>query len=211
MGYPEPPAEQRRPGIGNGLPKPRQGGHYAAKPGPSGGSNDPLHLNPAPPRESARRPEPGPVDLADLLGRTVLAARTQQICRDFGLVPSVGSRLSRSYVSRETGVEIAADPQGTIVAVFLHFDGGDGFAAYQGEIPGGAGAIPRRAGLWASLGRPVESGGPFHVPHLGDYGPWDKWMMPRFVFNAQYALDGENLHRVTLSLPEREPGNSRAA
>lgn len=208
MGYPEPPADQRRPGLGTGVPRPRQDGHYAAKPGPSGGSNDPLHLGP---------PAPGPLlrstagagDLGDLLGRTVLAARTQQICRAHGLMPAAGSGLSRSYVARDRGIEVTADQRGTVVAVFLHFDAADGFTPYHGEIPGGAGSIPRRAGLWASLGRPDESGGPFHVEHLGDYGPWDKWLLPRYVFNAQYALDGENLYRVTLSLPDRAP--SRAA
>jgi hypothetical protein len=191
---------------------------FGPKPGPdNGGPNQPV---PAP--AAGRRISPGPAgrapgsgdrpEVSDLLGRTVLAARTQRLCRDYGLIPrsgtALGSGLSRSYRSLDAGVEIAADAHGTITTVFLHFHGDDGFASYRGEIPGG-GAVPRRAALWASLGRPDESGEAYREPFLGDYGPWDRWVLPGLVLHAQYALDGDRLHRITLTRPD--PGTPQAA
>jgi hypothetical protein len=139
----------------------------------------------------------GRTDLALLLGRTVLEARVQQVCKEYALVPrsgdAVGSGLSRAYLSREAGVELAADPRGMVTTVFLHFDGDDGFNPFQGEIPGGAGRVPRRTHLWAMLGRPDEQGD----------GPWDRWVLAGFALHAQYGADGERLDLVTLALPQR--------
>ncbi len=198
----------------------RRSGRYDAQRGArNGGSTDPLY-DPTP-----RRANPDPVgrpltpparrtDLIELLGRTVLQARTQQICREYGLIPHAAtgparsgparSGPARSYLARDEGVEIAADAHGTVTTVFLHFHGDDGFASYHGEIPGGGGTIPRRAALWAELGRPDVSGDAYRERFLGDFGPWDRWLLPACLLHAQYALDGENLHRVTLTLPDRE-------
>jgi hypothetical protein len=162
--------------------------------------------------EPVDRPAPRPVgrsDLTMLLGRTVLETRVQQVCREYGLIPrsgeAVGSGLSRSYLSRGAGVELAADAHGMVTTVFLHFHGDDGFTSYQGEIPGGAGSIPRRTHLWATLGQPDEQGDPYRDRFLGDYGPWDRWLLPGYALHAQYAVDGECLERVTLTLPDRLP------
>lgn len=181
----------------------RPAGRYGHKPGArSGGSNDKLHGSAS--RHTASD-HGARAELVELLGRTVLEAGTQQICRQYGLIPRTGvptgSGLSRSYLARDAGVEIAADTHGVVTTVFLHFHGDDGFVSYRGEIPGGGGVIPRRAALWAQLGRPGESGDPHRVPFLGDYGPWDRWLPTGFVLHAQYDLDGENLHRITLTLP----------
>ncbi|GID96282.1 hypothetical protein ACFQFC_39150 [Amorphoplanes digitatis] len=185
---------------------PRPDDRYGPKPGPRGGSNDPLHD-----AIPARRVPAGPVrrtDLTVLLGRTVLEARVQQVCREYGLIPrsgAAGSGLSRSYLARAAGVELAADAHGVITTVFLHFHGDDGFTSYSGEIPGGAGSVARRAHLWAMLGRPDEQGAPYRDRFLGDYGPWDRWVLAGFVMHAQFAVDAESLDRVTLTLPERLP------
>lgn len=200
MGFVERRAERfRLSADGPGRPADR----YGQKPGARGhGSNDPLH----PRHPSAAQPGDDRPELTELLGRTVLQARTQQICRAYGLIPrngaTVGSGLSRSYLARDAGVEIAVDAHGTVVTVFLHFHGDDGFTSYRGAIPGGAGDVPRRAALWAALGRPGESGDPYRDQFLGDYGPWDRWALPACTLHAQYALDGENLHRITLTLPD---------
>ena len=207
MGFLERRADQVRiDADGQARPSDR----YGHKPGSrNGGSNDLLHA------PATRRTTPDPAaraELPELLGRTVLEARTQQICREYGLIPrtgvSAGSGLSRSYLAKDAGVEIAADTHGMVTAVFLHFHGDDGFVSFRGEIPGGGGVTPRRAALWAQLGRPGESGDPHRVPFLGDYGPWDRWLLTGFVLHAQYDLDGENLHRITLTLP---PGEAEAA
>jgi hypothetical protein len=139
---------------------------------------------------------PVQAELTELLGRSVLEARTQRICRAYGLAPRSGG-LSRCYLARDAGLEIAADPRGVVTTVFLHFADEDGFEPYRGEIPGGGGAVPRRAGLWASLGRPDESGEPWRDQLLGDYGPWDRWLLPDYLLHAQYALDGQHLGRIT--------------
>jgi hypothetical protein len=173
---------------------------YGTKPGPgSEASNEP-----ADPRRQASVPHvvarTARSDLTRLLGRSVLEAHVQQVCREWGLVPAPGPGPgpARSYRAHESGVELAADARGTVTTIFLHFHGDDGFADYDGEIPGGAGTIARRAHLWAALGRPWESVDPF----LGDYGPSDTWIFGHFVLNARYTHDADHLQRVTLTRPE---------
>jgi hypothetical protein len=195
------PAVDKTPTVDKTTSQDRR---YGSKPGPSGGSNEPLGAYPA------ARPQPVPAQVTDLLGRSVLEARTQRICLAYGLVPRSGG-LSRCYLARDAGLEIAADPHGVVTTVFLHFHVADGFTPYHGEIPGGAGSVPRRAGLWASLGRPDEGGKPHRDPVLGDTGVWDRWLLPEFLLHAQYAVDGQNLYRVTYTLPDGTPGASRAA
>ncbi|MEV6599603.1 hypothetical protein AB0M36_22510 [Actinoplanes sp. NPDC051346] len=191
---------------------------YGTKPGPgSSGSNEPLYgprhrtppeVDPIPLAAPPPTPAPRP-DLTQLLGHTVLEARVQEICQEYGLMPqpgtAAGSSLSRSYLARESGVELAADAHGLVTTVFLHFHGDDGFTSYRGEIPGGAGSVPRRTVLWERLGRPEEMGEPYHDRFLGDYGPWDRWTLPGFHLHAQFTPDGETLSRITLTLPDRPP------
>jgi hypothetical protein len=191
MGFLERRAEHSRQATDDSLRRYR----YGAKPGRA--NPDPVGLPPA--TQSA------PTDLTQLLGRTVLEARVQQICREYGLIPrSGGPGLSRSYLAREAGVEIAADAHGVVTTVFLHFHGDDGFASYRGTIPGG-GTATTRASLWAALGRPDVSGDPYRERFLGDFGPWDRWLLPDLQLHAQYALDGDGLHRITLTRPDATP------
>jgi len=172
---------------------------YGTKPGPGSDESN----EPGPPRRQvsvphvvARDTRP---DLTGLLGRTVLEARVQQICREWGLTSASGTALSRTYRAHGSGVELAADARGTVTTIFLHFHGDDGFGDFDGEIPGGGGTVPRRAHLWSALGRPWESVDPF----LGDYGPSDTWLFPHFVLNARYTHDADHLQRITLTRPER--------
>jgi hypothetical protein len=196
MGFLERRAEHSRQATEDAPRQPRPGARYAAKPGRV--NPDPVGL---PASDSQRLPVVR-TDLAQLLGRTVLEVRVQQICREYGLVPRPGgSGLSRSYLARDAGVEIAADAHGMVTTVFLHFHGDDGFASYRGEIPGGGGSATTRASLWAALGRPDTSGDPYRERFLGDFGPWDHWVLPDLRLRAQYALDGEGLHRITLTRP----------
>lgn len=172
----------------------RQRGSNHPLPDQSGGRRP--NVVPSPRRPIQRR------DLTMLLGRSVLGAQVQDICREYALLPrfgaAVGSGLSRSYQSRDLGVELAADECGTITTIFLHFHGDDGYRPYQGDIPGGGGAARRRTNLRATLGRPVRSGDPGRERFLGEYGPWDLWQLASGQLKAQYALDGETLQRLTL-------------
>ena len=195
MGFLERRAEHSRQATEDSL-RQRPESRYGTKPGRV--NPDPVGLRASDPQ----RPAAARTDLAQLLGRTVLQARVQQICREYGLIPRPGgSGLSRSYLAREAGVEIAADGHGMVTTVFLHFHGDDGFASYQGEIPGGGGSAATRASLWAALGRPDTSGDPYRERFLGDFGPWDRWLLPGLQLRAQYALDGDGLHRITLTRP----------
>jgi hypothetical protein len=201
MGFAERRTGRHRP-LEDSSPRPDD--RYGIKPGPrSDASNEPFITRRPAARHAARA---GRCDLAGLLGRSVLEAWVQQVCREYGLIPrtgaAVGSGLSRAYLARDAGVELAADAHGTVIAVFLHLQGDDGFASYTGEIPVVGGTFPRRASLWAALGRPCASADPYRDPFLGAYGPSDTWPFPQFVLDAQFDLDGDYLHRVTLSLPE---------
>jgi hypothetical protein len=204
MGFLERRAERSRQATEDNLRQSRPESRYGTKPGRV--NPDPVGFPTAAAAGSPGTEQPpGRADLAQLLGRTVLEARVQQICREYGLIPRSGgpggSGLSRSYLAREAGVEIAADGHGMVTAVFLHFHGDDGFASYRGEIPGGGGTAATRASLWAALGRPDASGDPYRERFLGDFGPWDRWLLPGLQLRAQYALDGDGLHRITLTRP----------
>jgi hypothetical protein len=130
-----------------------------------------------------------------LLGRSILEQYTQVVCREYGLVAMPGARV---YQSRELGVELAVDDQGTVRVILLYFRGINGFGAYPGPIPGRAGTIAKRSHLWAALGRPDESTDPNREQHAGEFGPADQWRFPTFDMHAQYAVDGEALLRLTL-------------
>ncbi|AGL18773.1 hypothetical protein L083_5263 [Actinoplanes sp. N902-109] len=146
----------------------------------------------------------GRPELTGLLGRTVLETHVQRVCRDYALVPrsgTGGSGLSRAYLSRTAGVELAADTHGRVTTIVLHFTGDDEFTAFQGPIPGGAGSVPRRSRIWAMLGRPDETGS----PRRDTCGPFDRWAFPAFTLHAQYAGDAERVDRITLSLPGHLP------
>ncbi|PRY25656.1 hypothetical protein [Pseudosporangium ferrugineum] len=216
MGFLERRAEQhRQPSRPGDRYRTRQGSNEPLFGAARRANPHPVGLPPATPPDAPATPpqapaSPAPVsgppvvpartDPSVLLGRTVLEARVQDILREYGLVPPAGTGPSRVYLARESGVELAADLHGMITTVFLHFHGDDDFAPYTGEIPGGAGRVPRRAGLWASLGHPGGSGDPYRDRYLGDYGPWDKWALDGFHLHAQYADDGETLTRATLTL-----------
>lgn len=234
MGYVERHADRSRQAGDGGNRPPRPDDRYGSNSRPrAGGSNEPFR-DPAQTRRSNADPvgvpmpppvpsgtlvaadgeeEPPPpvgrTDLTMLLGRSVLDPSVQRICREYGLLPASGTAagplLSRSYLSRDAGVELAADTHGTVTTVFLHFHGDDGFQPFRGEIPGGAGSVPTRAYLWAMLGAPDVQGDPYHDRFLGDYGPWDRWVLAGFALHAQFAMDGESLDRVTLTPPIRRP------
>jgi hypothetical protein len=198
MGFLGRRAEQGRQDTQDSLRR-RPDSRYGGK--PARPNADPVELPIPGQRQPADRS-----DLSQLLGGTVLEARVQRICQEYGLVPPDGRPggfgLSRSYLARSAGVEIKANTHGMVTAVFLHFHGDDGFESYEGEIPGCGGTAATRASLWAELGHPAESGDPYRERFLGEFGPWDRWVLPRLQLRAQYALDGDTLQRVTLTLPE---------
>ena len=96
---------------------------------------------------------------------------------------------------------VTADAPGLDTRFLLSQHGDDGFASYRGTIPGG-GTATTRASMWAALGRPDASGDPYRERFLGDFGPWDRWLLPELQLHAQYALDGDGLHRITLTRPD---------
>src|SRR4029453_14381200 len=82
MGFLERRAERFRPA----------GDKYRQRPGPeNGAANQPLPVMPRN-ADPVTLPAPagGRTDLAELLGRTVLAAQTQRICAEYGLIPPPG-------------------------------------------------------------------------------------------------------------------------
>jgi hypothetical protein len=203
-----PTADRGSADRGSGDKGARRDARFGSKPGAGKGSNETVGAYPSQRARSSQNP--ARAELTELLGRSVLEARTQRICRAYGLVPRSGG-LSRYYLAREAGLELSADSYGVVMTIFLHFDSDDGFTPYRGEIPGCGGSVPRRAGLWAALGRPDESGEPLGSSLLGDRGPWDRWRLPGCVLHARYAPDGQNLCRATYTLPDRTPGKTRAA
>lgn len=165
------------------------------RPSPADGRRRPDRYADRPRRPMAE--PPAGADPAELLGRNVLAVGTRHLFQAYGL--DVPVTLCRSYAARHRGLEVAADAHGTVTSVFLHFHGDDGFPSWTGDLPAGAGAVPRRAALWAALGRPGESGDPYRDRFLGDFGPSDRWTLAACTLHAQYALDGEHVRRITLT------------
>jgi hypothetical protein len=145
---------------------------------------------PVPPAPVAPR-----TDLTLLLGRNIDDPFTREICREFGLRPA-GSALS--YQAPALGVSMVADELGTIATIYLHFNGDVGFAGYPGVIPGRGGTIAKRSSLWVALGRPDQSTDPRRDHGADQAGASDQWRFPTFTMHALYAVDNENLMRLTL-------------
>ena len=162
----------------------------AIAPAPRHALAEPVAAVTAPP---APRPVPRPVprtDITLLLGRNLMDPYTEEIFREYALRPVGGF-----YEAPELGVQLAVDAQGTVVAIQLYFQAGEGFEPYPGSIPGRGGTIGKRGSMWASLGRPDQSTDP-HRDH--QIGAADQWRFPTFLMHAQYAMDGDNLLRLTL-------------
>ncbi len=62
-----------------------------------------------------------------------------------------------------------------------------------------------RAEVVASLGAASASGPPVHDPILGDYGPWDRFVMPGCRVHVEYALQGDGVRRMTFSRRADQP------
>ncbi|MFF5290831.1 hypothetical protein [Paractinoplanes globisporus] len=152
-------------------------------------------------RIPAMAPPPAPVaprtDVTQLLGRHLGEPLTQDICREYSLSPALGAGPARSYQAPSLGVSLLADDYGTIINIFLHFHGDLGFTPYPGPIPGRGGTIPKRSSLWVALGRPDQSTDP-NRDRVNEYGASDQWRFPTFTMHALYALDNEDLLRLTL-------------
>jgi hypothetical protein len=142
------------------------------------------------------RPSPR-TDLTQLLGRHVTDPFTRSVCEEYSLLPALGAGPARSFQAPSFGVSMLADDLGTVAMIFLHFHGDAGFEPYRGVIPGRGGTIGKRGSLWVALGRPDHSTDP-HRDRNDEYGPSDQWRFPTFTMHARYALDNENLLRLTL-------------
>ena len=142
------------------------------------------------------RPAPR-TDLTQLLGRSMADPFAQALCQEYGLLPALGAGPARSYQSPQHGVSMVADELGTVAMIFLHFHGDADFQPYGGVIPGRGGTIPKRSSLWVALGRPDQSTDP-NRDRVNEYGASDQWRFPTFTMHALYALDNENLLRLTL-------------
>lgn len=178
-------------------------------PGRRQAEHGPLHAQPRSsqpqrrdPVETRIPPAPPPVvrhaprtDLTQLLGRSLAEPFVRNVCREFLLAPALGAGQIRVLQSVEMGVEVGTDDYGRVTAIVLHFHGDGGFAPYPGTIPGRGGTIAKRGSLWAALGRPDYSTDP---DRHQQQGASDQWRFPTFLMHAQYALDGENLLRLTL-------------
>jgi len=152
-------------------------------------------------RIPAIQPSPAPVaprtDVTQLLGRHLGDPFAQDICREYALLPALGAGRARSYQSPSLGVSLLADDYGTVINIFLHFHGDLDFEPYTGAIPGRGGTIPKRSSLWVALGRPDQSTDP-NRDRVNEYGASDQWRFPTFTMHALYALDNEDLLRLTL-------------
>jgi len=136
-------------------------------------------------------------DVTQLLGRHLSDPFAQHICQEYALLPALGAGTARSYQSPSLGVSLLADDYGTVLNIFLHFHGDLDFQPYPGPIPGRGGTIAKRSSLWVALGRPDQSTDP-NRDRVNEYGASDQWRFPTFTMHALYALDNEDLLRLTL-------------
>ena len=131
------------------------------------------------------------------LGRNLADPFAQDICREYELLPALGAGPARSFPSPAPGVSLLADDHGTVIDIFLHFHGDLDFQPHAGTIPGRGGTIRKRGSRWVALGRPDQSTDP-NRDRIDEYGASDQWRFPTFTMHALYALDNENLLRLTL-------------
>jgi hypothetical protein len=157
----------------------------------------PLSVPLMPPPQPPPPPSAARADVTQVLGRNLSDPFAQEICREYALLPALGAGPARSYQSPSLGVSLLADDYGTVINIFLHFHGDLDFQPYRGPIPGRGGTIPKRSSLWVALGRPDQSTDP-NRDRINEYGASDQWRFPTFTMHALYALDNENLLRLTL-------------
>jgi hypothetical protein len=147
-------------------------------------------------RRTAHPRRVGRPDLAQLLGRPVDGPLARDVLTAYDLHPAPVTGLKakpRTYISVNTGVELTTGHHGTITAITLHFHG-RGLTPFHGELPAGAGTIPRRTALRRTLGFPD-----LETPTT------DTWLLLTLTLQATYEPDHERLARATLTLPTHLP------
>ena len=98
------------------------------------------------------------------------------------------------YVFPENGLELRCDRDDRISAIFLFSDEFGGFDENLLEIPF---SWSRRQVL-EYCGDPSKSGSATKHPILGEYGAWDRFVMPKYAVRFEYRTDADTIKNITL-------------
>lgn len=129
------------------------------------------------------------------------------IGKRYGELSSIGSVVDlpaprpdedRSYVGLPSmGLQLVLDETGVISAVFL-FNGEEGYATYDGPMPGGIAFTMDRAEVRASLGSPERAEEPKSIPILGPQPAWDRFDYNGLKLACDYSADLDGIVQITI-------------
>jgi hypothetical protein len=133
--------------------------------------------------------------MAEYLGRPVASLLEDAPFRNWPFERSVEAGLEELriyYVFTGRGLEVICDHDETVAVIFIHREECDGFIL--SEIPFTLG----RKEVLDHLGMPSKSGEKIFDPILGEYGPRDLFVHPRFAVHVEYQADTDAINMITL-------------
>ncbi len=105
------------------------------------------------------------------------------------------------YVFKQHGLELRCDSSGKIGVIFMRSGARDGFDESLFDIP----FFWERRQVLEHLGAPAKSGGRTCDPILGDYGAWDRFVMPGHAIHVEYRTDSDSIKLITLMRDDMIP------
>jgi len=146
------------------------------------------------------------MSIGKYLGAHISEFLSQKPFKDWEVERSTEDDLEQpiiNYVFPGQGLQLRCDQYDKISVIFLDdresdFDIGDCF--------GNLSFSHSRENVLSRFGRPSKSGEKRSHPVLGDYGPWDRFVLPSYTIHVEYQINSDLIKRITIMREDVVPG-----
>lgn len=98
------------------------------------------------------------------------------------------------YIFKGHGLELRCNQHNTITVIFLDLSELVDLDCLLLDVPPSA----SRLQVYAQLGTPSQSGEKLCDPILGNYGAWDRFVLPSHAIHIEYQIDSDCIQKMTM-------------
>ncbi len=136
--------------------------------------------------------------LLRIVGQPASGVDAVELIRRYSMTEDDTTSAGAYWEAPDAGIALLVD-NGIVESIFLHAEGKDGFAQYQGHLPECITFRLSRERVRASLGAPDKASGPVDVAGLS-HGGWDRFEVTTGVVHLTYAEGGWSISLITLGM-----------